>query len=81
MAASTERTVPSVNSFTLPHTLTAVLLANPGACVTRSSVYVECDFGCCGGPQSPKSTRLTFVVEGVDRRRTCPILSQRDGFR
>src|SRR5216684_4550244 len=34
MAASTERTVPSVNSFTLPDTLTAVLLANPGACVT-----------------------------------------------
>ena len=33
MAASTERTVPSVNSFLLPDTLTAVLLANPGACV------------------------------------------------
>jgi hypothetical protein len=28
MAASTERTVPSVNSFTLPDTLTAVLLAS-----------------------------------------------------
>ena len=37
MAASTERTVPSVNSFTLPGTLTAVLLANPGACVTGAS--------------------------------------------
>src|SRR5712692_6247538 len=37
MAASTERTVPSVNSFTLPDTLTAVLLANPGACVTGAS--------------------------------------------
>jgi hypothetical protein len=33
MAASTERNAPSVNSFTLPYTLTAVLLANPGACV------------------------------------------------
>jgi len=21
------------------------------------------DFGCCAGPQSPKSTRLTFVVD------------------
>src|SRR2546426_9598129 len=30
-------TVPSVNSFTLPDTLTAVLLANPGACVTGAS--------------------------------------------
>jgi hypothetical protein len=37
MAASTERTVPSVNSFTLPDTLTAVLLANPGACLTGAS--------------------------------------------
>ncbi len=37
MAASTEQTVPSVNSFTLPDTLTAVLLATPGACVTGAS--------------------------------------------
>jgi hypothetical protein len=38
MAASTERTVPSVNSFLLPDTLTAVLLASPGACVTGEIV-------------------------------------------
>jgi len=37
VAASTERTIPSVNSFTLPDTLPAVLLANPGACVTGAS--------------------------------------------
>src|SRR6058998_2227306 len=30
-------TVPSVNSFTLPATLPAVLPANPGACVTGAS--------------------------------------------
>jgi hypothetical protein len=30
MAASTEQTVPSVNSFTLPDTLTAMLLATLG---------------------------------------------------
>src|SRR6266536_3497159 len=30
-------TVPSVNSFTLPDTLPAVLLVNPGACVTGAS--------------------------------------------
>src|SRR5438094_3430558 len=34
LGASTEQTIPSVNSFTLPDTLTAVLLAKPGACVT-----------------------------------------------
>jgi hypothetical protein len=28
-------------------------------------IGVERDFGCCGAPQSPKSTRLTFVVEVV----------------
>src|SRR5437867_8484583 len=38
LGASTERTIPSVNSCTLPDTLTAVLLANPGACVTFRSV-------------------------------------------
>src|SRR6266849_8101026 len=38
MAASTERTVPAVNSLTLPDTLTAMLLANPGACVTSEIV-------------------------------------------
>jgi hypothetical protein len=38
MAASTERTIPSVNSFLLPDTLTAVLLASPGACVTGEIV-------------------------------------------
>ena len=37
MAASAERTVPSVNSFLLLDTLTAVFLANPGACVTGAS--------------------------------------------
>jgi hypothetical protein len=30
-------TVPSVNSFTLPATLPAVLLATPGACVTGAT--------------------------------------------
>jgi len=34
---STEWTVPSVNSFTLPTTLPAMLLANPGACVTGAA--------------------------------------------
>ncbi len=38
MAASPERTVPAVNSLTLPDTLTAMLLANPGACVTSEIV-------------------------------------------
>ncbi len=37
MAVSTERLSRSVNSFTLPATLPAVLLANPGACVTGAS--------------------------------------------
>ncbi len=39
MAASTERTVPSVNSFTVPDTLTAVRLADPGAAHFRRSLY------------------------------------------
>ena len=37
MAASTERRVPSLNSFTLPATLPAPLLATPGACVTDAT--------------------------------------------
>ena len=37
MVASTERTVPSVNSFLLPDTLTAVLPENLGLCVPGAS--------------------------------------------
>jgi hypothetical protein len=37
MAASTERRVPSLNSFTLPATVPAPLLATPGACVTDAT--------------------------------------------
>ena len=39
MAASTERSLPPVNSFVLPDTLTAVRLANPGTCVTGASAW------------------------------------------
>jgi hypothetical protein len=39
MAASTEWTVPSVHSFALPDTLTAVRLSHPGARVTGASAW------------------------------------------
>jgi hypothetical protein len=43
MVAATERAVPSVNSFTLPNTLTAVLLATRGACVAGASALGHTD--------------------------------------
>ncbi len=70
MAASTEQTVTSVNSFTLPDTLTAVLLANPGACVTgasglghgaRAGRYRH-------GPDALDQAALTSIILGVAAR-------------
>jgi hypothetical protein len=43
MAASTERAVPSVNSFMLPNTVTAMLLATPGPWMTSASELVHTD--------------------------------------
>jgi len=62
MAASTERTIPSVHSFTLPNTLPAVLLANPGVCVTVRSGEVtsgRVPVG-TGTPPHPRSGGLDF---------------------
>ena len=65
MAASTERTVPSVNSFTLPDTLPAVLLANPGACVTGAS-----GLGHTGRArrETPPPSRLPLAIPADPRR-------------
>ena len=71
MAASTERSVPSVNSFTLPGTLPAVLLAHPGTCVTGAS-----GSGHTGaragrhrhGPDALDQAALTSIILGVAAR-------------
>ena len=71
MAASIERPVASVTSFTLPDTLLAVLLAHPGTCVTGAS-----GSGPPGRVPVPAGTRpdgldqaaLTSIILGVAAR-------------
>ncbi len=70
MAASTEQSVPSVNSFTLPDTLTAVL-ATPGASVTGASGWGPT--GARAGrhrhaPDTSDQAALTSIILGVAAR-------------
>ena len=73
MAVSTERLSRSVNSFTLPDTLPAVLLVNPGACVTGASGLGHTDRAVerhrrrvasrCPFPPIPVRSSVSLVLE------------------
>ena len=72
VAASTEQTVPSVSSFPLPDTLTAVLLASPGACATRC-FRVWSHRPC--RPETPPPRRLPLLIPPAP----CTVLRIRSG--